>query len=106
MLRHSRLIVREHLDTMETYFDSHLDLLQRQIQKHSDRLKMKAEVALKKRAQSGDFLTENFDREIKNFKLKVCCIYMYTFGMNPLCVWAGVRTDAVPRCLVAVCEGC
>lgn len=59
------------LDTMETYFDSHLDLLQRQIQKHSDRLKMKAEVALKKRAQSGDFLTENFDREIKNFKLKV-----------------------------------
>jgi hypothetical protein len=55
---------------METYFDSHLDLLQRQIQKHSDRLKMKAEVALKKRAQSGD-IAENFDREIKNFKLKV-----------------------------------
>ncbi|KAF9246898.1 hypothetical protein BU15DRAFT_38475 [Melanogaster broomeanus] len=58
------------LDTMETYFDSHLDLLQRQIQKHSDRLKMKAEVALKKRAPSGD-IAENFDREIKNFKLKV-----------------------------------
>lgn len=59
------------LDTMETYFDSRIDLLQRQIQKHSDRLKMKAEGALKKRAQSGDFFTENFDREIKNFKLKV-----------------------------------
>ncbi|KAH7888065.1 hypothetical protein F5I97DRAFT_1805925 [Phlebopus sp. FC_14] len=59
------------LDTMETYFDSRLDLLQRQIQKHSDRLKMKAEEALKKRAQSGDILAENFDREVKNFKLKV-----------------------------------
>ena len=56
---------------METYFDSRLDLLQRQIQKHSDRLKMKAEEALKKRAQSGDVLAENLDREIKNFKLKV-----------------------------------
>ncbi|KAF8558953.1 hypothetical protein OG21DRAFT_1403528 [Imleria badia] len=59
------------LDTMETYFDSRLDLLQRQIQKHSDRLKTKAEEALKKRAQSGDVLAENLEREIKNFKLKV-----------------------------------
>ncbi|KIJ70423.1 hypothetical protein HYDPIDRAFT_122221 [Hydnomerulius pinastri MD-312] len=59
------------LDTMETYFDSRLDLLQRQIQKHSDRLKMKAEEALKKRTHSGDILAENFDREVKNFKLKV-----------------------------------
>ncbi|KAG6378403.1 hypothetical protein JVT61DRAFT_12658 [Boletus reticuloceps] len=48
-----------------------LDLLQRQIQKHSDRLKTKAEEALKKRTQSGDVLAENLDREIKNFKLKV-----------------------------------
>lgn len=59
------------LDTMETFFDSRLDLLQRQIQKHSDRLKSKAEEALKKRVQSSDLLAENFDREIKNFKLKV-----------------------------------
>lgn len=56
---------------METFFDSRLDLLQRQIQKHSDRLKSKAEEALKKRVQSGDLLAENFDREVKNFKLKV-----------------------------------
>jgi hypothetical protein len=55
---------------METFFDSRLDLLQRQIQKHSDRLKSKAEEALKKRVQSGDLLAENFDREVKNFKLK------------------------------------
>jgi len=59
------------LDTMETYFDSHLDLLQRQIQKHGDRLKTKAEEALKKRAQTGDVLAENLEREVKNFKLKV-----------------------------------
>ncbi|KAH7931377.1 hypothetical protein BV22DRAFT_1108796 [Leucogyrophana mollusca] len=59
------------LDTMETYFDSRLDLLQRQIQKHSDRLKMRAEEALKKRAPTGDLLAENFDREVKNFKVKV-----------------------------------
>ncbi|KAG1753674.1 uncharacterized protein EDB91DRAFT_1234105 [Suillus paluster] len=59
------------LDTMETFFDSRLDLLQRQIQKHSDRLKLKAEEALKKRVQSSDVLAENFDREVKNFKLKV-----------------------------------
>jgi len=57
---------------METFFDSRLDLLQRQIQKHSDRLKFKAEEALKKRVQSSDVLAENFDREVKNFKLKVC----------------------------------
>jgi len=56
---------------METYFDSRLDLLQRQIQKHSDRLKTKAEEALKSRAHPGDALAENLDREIRNFKLKV-----------------------------------
>lgn len=62
---------------METYFDSHLDLLQRSLQKHRDRLKSKAEEALKFRSPSGvdilskEVLTENFDREVKNFKLKV-----------------------------------
>lgn len=62
---------------METYFDSHLDLLQRRLQKHSDRLKSKAEEALKFRSPSGvdllnkDLLTENFDREVNKFKLKV-----------------------------------
>jgi hypothetical protein len=64
------------VDTMETYFDSHIDLLQRSLQKHSDRLKSKAEEAFKIRAPSGEVLSkeilaENFDREVKNFKLKV-----------------------------------
>ncbi|ESK93612.1 integral to membrane protein [Moniliophthora roreri MCA 2997] len=59
------------LDTMETYFDSHVDLLQRKLQKHSDRLKMKAEETFKIRDLSGDLLAENFEKEVKNFKLKV-----------------------------------
>lgn len=63
-------------DTVETYFDSHVDLLQRKLQKHSDRLKLKAEETfkikdLKIKDLSGDLLSENFEREFKNFKLKV-----------------------------------
>ncbi|TFK43316.1 hypothetical protein BDQ12DRAFT_731351 [Crucibulum laeve] len=59
------------LDTVETYFDSHVDLIQRKLQKHSDRLKLKAEETFKIRDLSGDLLTENFEREIKNFKLRL-----------------------------------
>ncbi|KAJ6516260.1 hypothetical protein C8R45DRAFT_959476 [Mycena sanguinolenta] len=64
------------LDTVETYFDSHYDLLQRRLQKHSDRLKMKAEETfklgdLKIRDLSGDVLGENFEREFKAFRLRV-----------------------------------
>jgi hypothetical protein len=69
-------------DTFETYFDSHVDLLQRKLQKHSDRLKLKAEETfkikdlkikdLKIKDLSGDLLAENLEREVKNFKIKVC----------------------------------
>lgn len=59
------------LDTFETYFDSRVDLLQRKLQKHSDRLKMKAEETFKIKELSGDALAENLEREIKNLKLKV-----------------------------------
>ena len=63
-------------DTVETYFDSHVDLLQRKLQKHSDRLKMKAEVTfgikdLSIKDLKGDMLAEHFDREFKSFKVKV-----------------------------------
>ncbi|TFK29327.1 hypothetical protein FA15DRAFT_664256 [Coprinopsis marcescibilis] len=58
------------LDTVETYFDSHVDLLQRKLQKHSDRLKMKAEERFKIKDLSGDLLAENLEREVKNVKLK------------------------------------
>lgn len=63
-------------DTVETYFDSHVDLLQRKLQKHSDRLKMKAEETFKIKDLSikdlsSDMLAEHFEREFKSFKLKV-----------------------------------
>jgi hypothetical protein len=63
-------------DTLETYFDSHVDLLQRKLQKHSDRLKMKAEETFKIKDMtindlSGDMLAEHFEREFKSFRLKV-----------------------------------
>ena len=80
------LIYANGLDTVETYFDSHVDLLQRKLQKHSDRLKMRAEETFKIKDLkikdlklkdlsigdlSGDVLAENLEREIKSFKLKV-----------------------------------
>lgn len=64
------------VDTVETYFDSHVDLLQRKLQKQSDKLKSAAEEAfkirdLKIKDLSGDLLAENLEREIKSFKVKV-----------------------------------
>lgn len=64
------------LDTFETYFDSHVDLLQRKLQKHGDRLKLKAEETfkikdLKIKELSGELLSENLEREIKNFKVRI-----------------------------------
>ncbi|KAH9850061.1 hypothetical protein C2E23DRAFT_870278 [Lenzites betulinus] len=68
------------LDTMETYFDSHLDLLQRNLAKTSDRLKMRAEETLNdikkdvlkdtvfKRLPSSSVQLE---RELQRYKLKV-----------------------------------
>lgn len=42
------------------------------MQKQRDKLKLKAEETFKIKDLSGDLLAENFEREIKNFKLKVC----------------------------------
>jgi hypothetical protein len=70
-------------DTMETYFDSRLDLIQRSLQKHSDRLKMRAEETLetfKIRDLSGDLLAENFDREVRGFKLKASIVSTCRFA--------------------------
>lgn len=63
------------LDTLETYWDARLDLLQRNISKRKDKLKMRAEVALnkifKEKPPSPDALAENFEREVVKLKLKV-----------------------------------
>lgn len=66
---------------METFFDSRLDLLQRNLAKHSDRLKVKAGGAFqemfkkdfvnKLKSPSGEILADNLEREMQKFKLKV-----------------------------------
>lgn len=64
------------LDTVETFFDSHVDLFQRRLQQHSDKLKAKAEEILKMRdfSSTGDHVMENFEKEVKVFKLKVLIV--------------------------------
>ncbi|KAL1687931.1 hypothetical protein GGG16DRAFT_127571 [Schizophyllum commune] len=75
------------LDTIETYFDSHVDLWQRKLQAQSERLKLKAEETFKirdlsagdllktrirdLRERSSEGLAVDFDKEMKNFKLKI-----------------------------------
>ena len=72
-------------DTMETYFDSRLDLLQRNLAKHSDRLKLKADKAISEmfkkelvnriKTSSGEIVADDLGREMKKFKLKVRALY-------------------------------
>ncbi|KAM5534871.1 hypothetical protein V8D89_011426 [Ganoderma adspersum] len=68
------------LDTMETYFDSHLDLLQRHLAKTSDRLKLRAEETLqdlkKDVLKDGVFRMMpssniQLEREVQRYKIKV-----------------------------------
>jgi len=53
-----------------------MDLLQRNISKRKDKLKMRSELALneifKGKPPSPDALAENFEREVAKLKLKVC----------------------------------
>ncbi|KAH9988113.1 hypothetical protein BJV74DRAFT_773594 [Russula compacta] len=62
-------------DTLETYWDARMDLLQRNISRRKDKLKMRAELALndifKGKPPSPDALAENFEREVVKLKLKV-----------------------------------
>jgi hypothetical protein len=55
-----------------------MDLLQRNISRRKDKLKMRAEVALneifKGKPPSSDVLAENFEREVVKLRLKVCHI--------------------------------
>ncbi|EJT97701.1 hypothetical protein DACRYDRAFT_84732 [Dacryopinax primogenitus] len=55
------------LDTIETYFDSHFDLLERRFKKTSDRLRSKASEAL---AARGPGRTP-FEKELRQFRVKI-----------------------------------
>ena len=92
---------------METYWDARLDLLQRNISKRKDKLKMRAEVALneifKGKPPSPDALAENFEREVVKLKLKVCRpVGLLESDVNPS---TGLETDGIPWYSVAVCQG-
>lgn len=60
------------VDTVETFFDARIDLIQRALTKRSDRLKIRAEEAMNKmKTPAGEDIAENLDREMQKFKLKV-----------------------------------
>jgi hypothetical protein len=60
-------------DTIETYFDSRLDLLERRLKKHGDKLKTRAEEALKRtKSPMGEFrYSVDLEKEMQKFKFKV-----------------------------------
>ncbi|THH20281.1 hypothetical protein EW146_g1039 [Bondarzewia mesenterica] len=62
------------LDTLETYFDARIDLIQRNLTKQTDKLKLKAELAfndLKAKSTSPDvLLAQNLDKELQKLRLK------------------------------------
>jgi hypothetical protein len=95
------ILIVSRLDTVETYFDSHVDLLQRKLQKHSDRLKMKAE-ELKMKDLSTDALAENFEREYKGLKVKVCTQSLLLFRVSS--TRQGFRSYNRSLCLLEVCQ--
>ncbi|KZW03895.1 hypothetical protein EXIGLDRAFT_758211 [Exidia glandulosa HHB12029] len=60
------------LDTLETYWDARVDLLERNLKKHSDKIKLRAEEALKRtRPPSGELMPKDLEREIQKFKLRI-----------------------------------
>ncbi|EIM88150.1 uncharacterized protein STEHIDRAFT_138578 [Stereum hirsutum FP-91666 SS1] len=63
------------LDTMETYWDSRIDLLQRKLSQRTDKLKSRAEVLgdyfTTIKTPKADVARENIDREIKKLQLKM-----------------------------------
>lgn len=81
-------------DTMETYWDSRIDLLQRKLSQRTDKLKSRAEVLgdyfTTIKTPKADVARENIDREIKKLQLKV--------GSLSLCPCSPTRSYS---CLVA-----
>ncbi|KZT12897.1 uncharacterized protein LAESUDRAFT_638692 [Laetiporus sulphureus 93-53] len=66
------------LDTLETYFDSRIDLLQRRLAKKSEKFKMRAEETLNEMFKRDLFkrkpsigTSQQFEREMQKFKFKV-----------------------------------
>lgn len=59
-------------DTIETFWDARIDLLERRIKKHSDRFKAKAGEAIKRAGTpTTDLYTKDMEKEVQRFKEKV-----------------------------------
>lgn len=96
------------VDTMETFFDSRMDLLERRLKKHSDKLKARAEEAFKFKSPSGEiFVAKDLEKEVQKFKLKVCfMISASTAEANLTRRIVGVIAYGKLVYRVAVSEGC
>ena len=58
------------LDTVETFFDARIDLFERNLKKQKDRLQFRATALARRKIQTN---TEELDKELQKFKIKVCC---------------------------------
>ena len=60
------------LDTVETFFDTRIDLIERQLKKQRERIQTRATLLAKERSDKLKTSAEEYDRELQKFKLKVC----------------------------------
>lgn len=60
------------LDTVETFFDARLDLFERQLKKQRERIQTRATLLARENREKLKTTTEEYDRELQKFKLKVC----------------------------------
>lgn len=56
------------LDTIETFFDARIDLFERNLKKHKERIQTRAAALAKTKIRTN---TEELDKEVQKFKLKV-----------------------------------
>lgn len=85
-----------------------MDLLQRNISKRKDRLKMRAELALneifKGKPPSPEALAENFEREVARLKMKVS--QRQDSSRVSFRAFTGLYACSLSICGVAIFQGC
>lgn len=75
---------------METFFDARLDLFERQLKKQRDRIQTRATLLAKERRDKLKTTTEEYDKELQKFKIKVR-------GCSPDVISSGLLTDPLPQ---------
>ena len=64
------------LDTVETFFDARIDLFERQLKKQRERIQTRATLLARENREKLKTTTEEYDRELQKFKLKVSSSYI------------------------------